>query len=242
MDNNEKELLHAFVVLQQFLNWINHACGMVILYLHAEEEHFREQIIRGPNPYQAQLDHLNRMVNNDVHFHEQLRVNMQTFMCLCNLVRSVGLADFKYVVLEEKVAMYHDQKNHRIKFEFMRTDQTVSKYFNEVLKAVLRLQNILLKTLGPITANCNDNRWRRFQNCLGALDGTYVRVHVPAVDVPRYRSKKGFYYLVDGGYTNEEVFWVPYRGQCYHLSTWRDGPQLENAEEFFNMKHPRLGM
>ena len=30
---------------------------------------------------------------------------------------------------------------------------------------------------------------------------------------------------------------APYRGQRYHLSTWRDGPQPENAEEFFNMKH-----
>ena len=168
MDINEEELLHAFVVLQQFLNWINHACGMVILYLHAEEEHCREQIIRGPNPYQAQLDHLNRMANNDVHCHEQLRVNRHTFMCLCNLVRSVGLTDSKYVVLEEKVAMFlnvigHDQKNRRIKFEFMRSGQTISKYFNEVLKAVLRLQNILLKTPEPITANCTDDRWRCFQ-------------------------------------------------------------------------------
>ena len=65
-------------------------------------------------------------------------------MCLCNLVRSVGLTDSKYVVLEEKVAMFlnvigHDQKNRRIKFEFMRSSQTVSKYFNEVLKDVLQL-------------------------------------------------------------------------------------------------------
>ncbi|XP_057491897.1 protein ANTAGONIST OF LIKE HETEROCHROMATIN PROTEIN 1-like [Actinidia eriantha] len=47
----------------------------------------------------------------------------------------------------------------------------------------------------------------------------------------------GFYYLVDGGYTNGEGFLVPYRGQRYHLSTWRDGLQLENAGKFFNMKH-----
>ncbi|XP_031281990.1 protein ALP1-like [Pistacia vera] len=30
----------------------------------------------------------------------------------------------------------------------------------------------------------------RFKNCLGALDGTYIKVHVPAVDIPRYRSRK----------------------------------------------------
>jgi hypothetical protein len=28
------------------------------------------------------------------------------------------------------------------------------------------------------------------QNCVGALDGTYIEVHVPANDKPRYRSRK----------------------------------------------------
>jgi hypothetical protein len=28
------------------------------------------------------------------------------------------------------------------------------------------------------------------QNCVGALDGTYIEVHVPAIDKPRYRSRK----------------------------------------------------
>ncbi|KAJ0014248.1 hypothetical protein Pint_21377 [Pistacia integerrima] len=30
----------------------------------------------------------------------------------------------------------------------------------------------------------------RFKNCLGALDGTYIKVHVPADDIPRCRSRK----------------------------------------------------
>ncbi|XP_028051140.1 protein ALP1-like [Camellia sinensis] len=211
-------------------------------------------------------------------------------MCLCTLVRSVGLSDSKYVLLEEKVAMFlnviaHDYKNRNIKFNFMRSGQTVSQYFNDVLKAILRLQGVLLKTPEPITANCTDDRWRCFQNCLGALDGTYVRVRVPAIDKPRYRTRKGeiatnvlgvcsqdmqfiyvlpgwegsasdsrvlrdavnrpnglkvptgFYYLVDAGYTNGEGFLAPYRGQRYHLSTWREGGIPVNPEEFFNMKH-----
>jgi hypothetical protein len=29
------------------------------------------------------------------------------------------------------------------------------------------------------------------QNCLGALDGTYIEVHVPKIDKPRFRSRKG---------------------------------------------------
>lgn len=29
------------------------------------------------------------------------------------------------------------------------------------------------------------------QNCLGSLDGTYIKVNVSAVDQPRYRARKG---------------------------------------------------
>ena len=29
------------------------------------------------------------------------------------------------------------------------------------------------------------------QNCLGALDGTYIKVNVSATDRPRYRTRKG---------------------------------------------------
>ncbi|GMP32053.1 hypothetical protein CsSME_00005989 [Camellia sinensis var. sinensis] len=57
----------------------------------------------------------------------------------------------------------------------MRSGQIVSKHFNNVLKAVLRLYCLVLKTPEPITANCIDDRWSCFQNCLGALDGTYVK-------------------------------------------------------------------
>jgi len=47
----------------------------------------------------------------------------------------------------------------------------------------------------------------------------------------------GYYYLVDGGYTNGEGFLAPYRGTRYHLSEWRDGHTPSNHEEYFNMKH-----
>ncbi|KAL0552283.1 hypothetical protein IC582_011391 [Cucumis melo] len=34
-------------------------------------------------------------------------------------------------------------------------------------------------------------KWRWFQNCLGALDGTHIKVNVSMRDRPRYRSRKG---------------------------------------------------
>ncbi|EOY02963.1 Uncharacterized protein TCM_017356 [Theobroma cacao] len=43
----------------------------------------------------------------------------------------------------------------------------------------------------PIPTNSTNNRWKWFKNCLGALDGTYIRVKVPSADKPRYRTRKG---------------------------------------------------
>ncbi|PPD90688.1 hypothetical protein GOBAR_DD12375 [Gossypium barbadense] len=99
-------------------------------------------------------------------------------------------------------------------------------------------------------------------NCLGALDGTHIKIRVPTVDKPRYRTRKGdiatnmlgvctpemqfvyvlpgwkgCYYLVDAGYTNCEGFLAPFKGQRYHLNEWRQGYQPSSPQEFFNMKH-----
>ncbi|KAL1564639.1 hypothetical protein AAHA92_06955 [Salvia divinorum] len=87
-----------------------------------------------------------------------------------------------------------------------------------------------------VDENCTDLRWKWFEGCLGALDGTYINVRVPASDAPRYRNRKGSsagdsrilrdalsrplglkvprgqYYLCDNGYANSEGFITPYKG------------------------------
>ncbi|XP_061374222.1 protein ALP1-like [Gastrolobium bilobum] len=92
----------------------------------------------------------------------------------------------------------HHAKNRVIKFKFQRSGETVSRYFNLVLKSVMRLQEILLKLPDPVSENCTDDRWKWFKvvylsitGCLGALDGTYITVNVPEAGKPRYRSRKG---------------------------------------------------
>ncbi|KAJ8753312.1 hypothetical protein K2173_019711 [Erythroxylum novogranatense] len=124
----------------------------------------------------------------------------------------------------------------------------------------MHLQELLFKKPEPIPTNSLDHRWRWFKNCLGALDGTYIRVNVPIKDKARFRTRKGDITInmlgVDGdgrvlrdaitrrhglkvphGYTNCEGFLAPFRGQRYHLNEWRQGYQPRTAEEFFNMKH-----
>ncbi|KAF7826467.1 protein ALP1-like [Senna tora] len=45
------------------------------------------------------------------------------------------------------------------------------------------------------------------------------------------------YYLVDAGFTNCRGFLAPYRGQRYHLNTWRQGCHPTSPQECFNMRY-----
>ncbi|KAA0055632.1 retrotransposon protein [Cucumis melo var. makuwa] len=124
-------------------------------------------------------------------------MDKRTFAILCHLLKNVaGLSSTKIVDVEEMVAMFlhvlvHDVKNRVIQREFVRSGETVSRHFNIILLAVLRLYEELIKRPVPVISNCNDQRWKCFENCLGALDGTYIKVNVPAGDRPTFRTRKG---------------------------------------------------
>ncbi|CAN1188197.1 hypothetical protein LINPERPRIM_LOCUS5065, partial [Linum perenne] len=69
--------------------------------------------------------------------------------------------------------------------------ETICRHLHRVLRAILRLHPILLCKPEPIPENSDDFRWKPFKNCLGALDGTNIKVRVRREDQPRYRDRKG---------------------------------------------------
>ncbi|TYK19864.1 retrotransposon protein [Cucumis melo var. makuwa] len=110
-------------------------------------------------------------------------MDRRTFVILCHLLQTVsGLSSTEVVDVEEMVAMFlhvlaHDVKNRVIQREFIRSGETVSGHFNLVLLAVVRLYEELIKRPVP--------------NCLGTLDGTYIKVNISATDRPTFRMRKG---------------------------------------------------
>nr|XP_048330698.1 protein ALP1-like [Ziziphus jujuba var. spinosa] len=137
------------------------------------------------------------LLDNDVNCISQLRMDRRTFGILCQLLRHDGYVKRDgTVTLEEQVCIFlhiiaHHTKNRTIITRFNRSGETVSRYFNSVLNGVLRLHGTLLRHPEPVSDNCSDDRWKIFKNCLGALDGTYIKVNVPEIDKPRYRTRKG---------------------------------------------------
>ncbi|PPD71031.1 hypothetical protein GOBAR_DD32094 [Gossypium barbadense] len=148
--------------------------------------------------FYAKRDYVKRLVYaSDETCIEQVRMNRTAFFTLCEMLESLGgLKSSRNMLVDEQVAIFlhiisHHLKNRVIKHHFRRSGETVSRAFHSVLNAVIRLQDVLFKKAEPITADSSDTRWKWFKNCLGALDGTHIKIRVPTVDKPRYRMRKG---------------------------------------------------
>ncbi|XP_074557060.1 protein ANTAGONIST OF LIKE HETEROCHROMATIN PROTEIN 1-like [Curcuma longa] len=127
----------------------------------------------------------------------QLRMNRSSFIKLCCMLENEGgLKGTRYMEVDEQVAISlhliaHHVKNRTIQFRFKRSGETISRQFSLFLNVVIRLQNVLFENPKTIAANSIDWRWKWFKNCLGALDGTHIKVRVPSEDRPRYWTRKG---------------------------------------------------
>ncbi|KAA0059917.1 retrotransposon protein [Cucumis melo var. makuwa] len=117
-----------------------------------------------------QLAYFHMIHESDLVRRQSTRMDRRTFAILCHLLRTVsGLSLTEIVDIEEMVAMF----------------------LHLVPLAIVRLYEELIKRPIPVTNNCNDQRWKSFENCLGTLDRTYIRVNVPATNRPIFRTHKG---------------------------------------------------
>ncbi|KAL4356269.1 hypothetical protein AHAS_Ahas09G0069800 [Arachis hypogaea] len=174
------------------------------------------------------------------------------FRALCNMLKRVGrLEPSRNMGVEEMVAIFlhiiaHDVKIRVIKRQFVRSEEIISRRFNDVLLAILRCHNLLLKKPQPFSQDRMDERWKWFKNCLGVLDGTHIKINVLEADKPRYRNRKCDIT------TNVLGVVAPDMQFIYVLAGWegsaadsralrdalfRNGFSVSQAQEFFNMKH-----
>ncbi|KAI8551526.1 hypothetical protein RHMOL_Rhmol06G0193800 [Rhododendron molle] len=163
-----REEQKGLMALQAFMNVVIGVCRLY-LFITSTFRPRRPELSLNPDFYQTHINNINRLVRgNDVDCDEQVRVNRHTFLRLCWLVRGVGLTDSRNVCLEERVAIFlwvlsHHTKQKRTKYQFYRSTKTISRHFNAVLQAVLRLHQMLLETPDPVPANYHDTRWNWFQ-------------------------------------------------------------------------------
>ncbi|KAL3838799.1 hypothetical protein ACJIZ3_023390 [Penstemon smallii] len=131
---------------------------------------------------------------------EQLRMGKNAFANLVYILKGRGLLrDTARSSVEEQVAKFlyiigHNLKYRIIKFKFRRSSETISRHFRQVLRAIISLEDLFLKQPNgdecPTQIKDNQKFWPYFKDCVGAIDGTHVRVKVSNADAPRYRGRK----------------------------------------------------
>ena len=98
-------------------------------------------------------------------------MDQRTFAVLCELLHHDGhVKKDSLVTVEEQVCMFlhilaHHVKNRTIVSRFSRFFKTISRYFNSVLRAVLRLHGVLLSHLELVSENCTDDKRKVFKVC-----------------------------------------------------------------------------
>lgn len=150
--------------------------GMLVLLMR------RRRVDRGRKPRRLGITYsmvrripkrvqfLDNLLNTgDTTCKDSLRMNRSSFMRLCYLLYDTGgLRPTKNVGISEQVAMFLDVLSHHTKYRIIRRNlrrsgETISRCFNRVLLAVVKLHPLLLSTPAAIESDETDYTWKNFR-------------------------------------------------------------------------------
>ncbi|KAD4981745.1 hypothetical protein E3N88_18416 [Mikania micrantha] len=133
---------------------------------------------------------------------ELIRMSQKAFMTLCSILkRDGGLLATQRMSVEEQVARFlhivgNDLRNRFASWIYRRSGSTTSRCLHRVLRAIISLESHYIQQPKGETVPKEIQEKKRFypflKDCIGAIDGTHVRVRVPNKDAPRYRGRKGY--------------------------------------------------
>nr|KYP34236.1 hypothetical protein KK1_044834 [Cajanus cajan] len=84
----------------------------------------------------------------------------------------------------------HNLKYRVMHFSSYRSKEIISRQFNNILRAVMKVSRDYLK-FHTYLEGPSENKWRWFEKCAGALDETHILVTVSLKDRPKYRNRNG---------------------------------------------------
>ncbi|GKA06427.1 putative nuclease HARBI1 [Tanacetum coccineum] len=131
-----------------------------------------------------------------------IRMSVEAFKILCQkLENECGLRPTQRMSVEEQVARFlhivgNDVRTRFVSWLYRQSVSATSRHFNRVLNAIISLEEQYIKQpTGDIVQKEIQEKLRFypfFKDCIGAIDGTHVRVRVPNRDTPIYRGRKGY--------------------------------------------------
>ncbi|PKA53113.1 hypothetical protein AXF42_Ash019021 [Apostasia shenzhenica] len=131
-----------------------------------------------------------------------MRMDSDAFIALRDILVSKGLlTDSRHVPAIEPIGIFmriiaFAAGDRECAEMFQHSLETISKYFNATLQAIVAITPELITLLDANTSCSNkvrkDSRfWPHFKNCLGTIDGTYISASVPNTQKPAYHTRKG---------------------------------------------------
>ncbi|XP_076882258.1 protein ANTAGONIST OF LIKE HETEROCHROMATIN PROTEIN 1-like [Bidens hawaiensis] len=131
-----------------------------------------------------------------------IRMSENAFMILCQKLESDGgFRSTQRMTIEEHVARFlhiigNDFRNRFVSWFYYRSGTATSMHFHRVLNAIISLEDqyLIQPTGDTVQKQIQEKRrfYPFFKDCIGAIDGTHIRVKVPSKDAPRYRGRKGY--------------------------------------------------
>ncbi|XP_060962716.1 uncharacterized protein LOC133028952 isoform X5 [Cannabis sativa] len=174
---SERQILRKKKIITLYMYWMNvlHVVQWFFKLWEKIIEHSIESSSLGRQLYILDIFANRQIVHqiayeSDVICFDQLRMNRKAFSTLCIMLETRGgLKASKYLQVDEQVAMFlhviaHHVKNRVVRFRFMRSGETISKYFHNVLHSIIRLHGELLKRPEPVLENSTDERWKWFKS------------------------------------------------------------------------------
>ncbi|XP_010276161.1 PREDICTED: putative nuclease HARBI1 isoform X1 [Nelumbo nucifera] len=141
------------------------------------------------------------MLSNSNMCEELMRVNGQVFLNMCALFREKGwLQDSRYISVEEKMATFmftlnHNLRSHFVKQRFKHSSQMMSKYFHDVLRAMLHFSKEMIMPPSfdedSLQFQTHTQLRQVFKGAVGALDGILVNAYIPRDSQISYLPRGG---------------------------------------------------
>jgi DDE superfamily endonuclease len=154
----------------------------------------------------ARQGYITELLNcgHEKRIYQVLRMKLHTFYILrdwCLNNTNLQSSKTQDVSIEDKLVIFlwivsYGISTRAAQEVFGRALGTINKCFYEVLEALVILHREVVKLpteTTPVAARITDDPkyWPYFTDCLGALDGTHIPVHVPIGDQSRFRNRKG---------------------------------------------------
>ena len=149
---------------------------------------------------------LAEMMDSECHpgtFRDQARMNQQTFIALCSVMREkTQMSDKRDTTVEENMLLFirHGlvgDSNRSTQYQKQRSADTISKAVREVADHILSIQTYFIRPplprLGPNPLIADDPKFSPyFDDFDGGVDGTHVPAVVTAAEAPVWRNRKGW--------------------------------------------------